>query len=86
MGCGLLVSLAPISLSAQAQQRGPPTRGPAAQGEVPGRLCDPCQWLLNLPPHQGSLRSSPGPAQLRGEQLWPRPPWAPVFRGAEIYS
>ena len=78
---GSLLLMLLLSLPAQAQQRGPATRGPASQGEEPGGLCDSCQWLLNLlclPPHRGTLRlwagaASRPPSGLSRSGTIPRP-------------
>lgn len=66
----------PFSLSAQAQQWGPATRGPASQGEVPGGLRDSCQWLLNFPHPHGILILWP-PLHQTGQSSSDRHPPSP---------
>ena len=70
---GHCFSSSSFSLSAQAQQWGPATGGPASQGEVAGGLHDSCQRLLSLPAH---LRHPRDPSALAlAPPEGPEQPW-----------
>lgn len=87
-----------LSLSAQAQQWGPATRGPASQGEVPGGLRDSCQWLLNCPcppsppkgfsysGHRSTTWARAATCSPPGHSRSPIIPPPPVSRGFVIYK